>query len=140
VSVIVLPPCACHRQHPSVFQYYRKYVLLQSDYPLCTLYNDRNLLKVMTEDEARQPKVSLTGEDNRTAVVDGIAVGLDGIGDMFRGLLQDIEERERTITLGLSASDPRFRTTVPDLFVDQCNRHDVDFFFADVPSNGFSEL
>jgi hypothetical protein len=140
VSVIVLPPCALSPTAPQ-----RVPVLPEICAPpvgLSPLHAVQRQEPAEGDDGGRG--ASAEGlpdrEDNRTAVVDGIAVGLDGIGDMFRGLLQDIEERERTITLGLSASDPRFRTTVPDLFVDQCNRHDVDFFFADVPSNGFSEL
>jgi len=123
-----------------VFPAYQGYLLLKSDYLLSFLYGDRNLLKKMTEDEERQPKVSLCGKDNRTAIVDNAVVGLDGIGEMYRGLLEDIKDSERDITLGLSDSDPRFQITLPELFTDQPNRHDIGFCFADIPSNGLLGL
>lgn len=123
-----------------MFEEYRKYVLLNSDYPLSNLYNDRNLLKVMADDERLRPRVSACGEDNRTAIVDDIVVNVDGIGSMFRGILKDIEGEEREITRGLSETDARFRIKLPKNFVDEPNRYDVDFWFANMPGNGFDGL
>ena len=123
-----------------IFGDYQKYLLLGSDYPLSILYSNRNLLKTIAEDEERQPNVSLCGEGCRTAIIDDVVVGLDGIGDMFRGLLKDVEDAERDITLGLSDSDPLFQITIPKHLWDQPNNHEVGFCFADIASNGFLGL
>lgn len=124
----------------SVFDDFKNTVALNSDYPLSPLYNRRNLLKKMAEDETNRPRVSACGEDNCTAVVDDIVVNVNGIGDMFRGLLKDIQDNERAITKGLSEFDPRFQILIPRLFVDQPNKIDVDFWFADILQNEFGSL
>lgn len=82
----------------SMFKSHQKYMLLNSDYPLSHLYNMRNLLKKVREDEEKMPKVSLTSDDCQTVVVDNIAASLDGIGNIFQGILQDIRDAKSSLS------------------------------------------
>lgn len=113
----------------------KQYLALNSDYPLSVLYNDRNLLKKLVEDQERDPTVSMIG---RTAVVHDTVVRLDDIGDMYRSLLKEMSELEHEITQGLSDTDGRFRLGLPSLPTDEPNNSYTDFFFGDVAKNGFT--
>jgi len=108
--------------------------LLNSDFPLSALYTDRNILKKLVEDQGRDPKVTLVG---RTAILHSTAVQLKDIGNMYRSLLKDISEVERQITRGLSDTDDRLQLRLPDLPSDESNNTSVEFFFAEIPRNGF---
>ena len=114
---------------------YRHCLLKESDCALSTLYDDKNLLKKMSEDEELQPRVSLCEQDHRTAYLDGIVINIGGIGKMFHGLTKDIDALERSITKGLSATDPRFRIEIPKQFVDEPNNGSIDFWFPKVAHN-----
>lgn len=82
----------------SVFDDFKNPVALNSDYPMSPMYHCRNLLKKMVEDETNRPRVSACREDNRMVVIDDIIVNVSNIGDMFQGLLNDIQDNERAIT------------------------------------------
>lgn len=84
-----------------------------------------------------QPVVNIVG---RTAIIHDTMVRLDSIGDMFRGLLEEISEVEREITLGLCDTDPRFHLDPSVLLSDEPNNTMIDFFFGDIPRNGFVGL
>ena len=74
----------------------------------------------------------------RTAILHDTVVRLDDIGDMYRSLLKEISDLERQITRGISDTDPRFRLELPELASDEPNNSYADFFFGDIPRNGFT--
>lgn len=66
-----------------------------------------------------------------------MVVRLDDIGDMYRALLEEIRSLESKITQGLSDTDNRFQVRLPQFPSDEPNDTHIDFFFADLPRNGF---
>jgi len=110
---------------------------LQAPFLLSRFYHNRNLLKVIAEDESHEPNISLIG---RLAIVDDVSIDLDGLKAVFQGLVQDLKAAEREVTRGLCDSDPRFKLTLPDLFLDQPDKHDVDFWFGCLPANGLLDF
>jgi hypothetical protein len=115
---------------------FQRCLSINSDYPLCVLYNDRNLLKKLVEDQERDPNAAMIG---RTAVMHDTRLCLDDIGDMYRALLKEISALEGEITQGLCDTDERFRLKLPEFPADEPNNSRSDFFFANVASNGFSK-
>ena len=91
-------------------------------------------MKKFVEDQELTPDVTLVG---RTAILHDLVVPLDGIGDMYRALLKQISDEEYRITQGLSDTDDRFQLRLPEFPNDEPNNTHVDFFFAELPRNGF---
>jgi len=108
--------------------------MLGSDYPLSLLYSTRNLLKKLVDAQTLQPTVNIVGQ---TAIIHDTAVRLDEIGGMFRSLSDEIAELEREITLGLCDTHPSFQLDLSVMLSDEPNNTLIDFFFGDIPRNGF---
>ena len=119
----------------SVYSDLNKFLRLGSDYPLSPLYDNRNLLKKLSEDHTQQPIVNIVG---RTAIIHDTTLRLDDVGDMFRALLKEISDEERGITQGLFDTDPRLQFNLPTELSDEPNNTRIDFSFEDLPRNGLT--
>lgn len=108
---------------------------LNSDYPLASLYHTKNLAKKIAEDQELEMKVSLS-VDKYTAVLGSISVTLKGFGVMYRGLVAEIEQRQKELFGGVEFKAPEwFGFRVPEIIADDNNRSNPGYFFADHESN-----
>lgn len=119
----------------SIYPKYKSLLMLQSDYPLSSLYDTKNLAKKIAEDQELDLKVSLS-EDRRTAVLGTICLSLSSFGVMYDSLLAEIETKQRELFGGISFEDAEwFGFRVPKIISDDNNRSQPGYWFADHESN-----
>lgn len=110
---------------------YRPYLSLQSDYVLSALYHSRNLLKKFGREQEQEVDINFI-DDFRTIIVDGSTVTLSGIGAMFCGLLDAIQEQQKALLMGI---DLEGLVTYPTVLIDEPDNLTPGFYFGDIPQN-----
>ena len=103
------------------------------------MYNSRNLLKKIAENEAKlRLSVELVGPPGkRTGVlVNGTVVDLSDIGKMFYTLLDEIQERRAALLPGINIEQ---HINLPDIITDDPNNSSPGFYFGDVEANGLKK-
>ena len=109
--------------------------MIQSDFPLSTLYHTKNLAKKIAEDQELDLKVSLSA-DRQTAVLGTICVTMASFGVMYRGLLEEVEKKQKELFSGVEFEDSEwFGFRVPEFIADDNNRSQPGYFFAEHESN-----
>jgi len=106
----------------SLYPKYKPLLMLQSDYPLSSLYETKNLAKKIAEDQELDMKISFS-DDRQTAVLGTICLSLSSFGVMYRGLLEEIDRRQKELFAGVAFDDPEwFGFRVPGIISDDNNR------------------
>lgn len=109
--------------------------MIQSDYPLSPLYHTKNLAKKISEDQVLECKVSLS-TDKLTAILGSISIHVSSFGVMYRGLLEEVEKKQKELFGGVEFEDPEwFGFHIPEMIADDNNRLQPGYFFADHESN-----
>lgn len=136
----ILPSSSCRmlcmpNRCNSLLKDYQPLLLLQSDYPLSSLYHTKNLAKKVSEDQDLGHKVSLSA-DKSTAVLGSISVHITSFGIMYRGLVAEIEQKQSELFAGITFEDPEwFALTIPDIVSDDNNEIQPGYFFPNHESN-----
>ena len=71
-------------------------------------------------------------DDFRTVVVGKSTVTLDGIGAMFHGLLNSIQQRRQALLRGINLED---LVKIPNILIDEPDNSTPGFYFGMVQSN-----
>jgi hypothetical protein len=125
-----VPNCCC-----SVYEKYKPLLLLQSNYPLSPLFHSKNLAKKISEDQELDHKVSLS-TDKQTAVLGSISIHISSFGAMYRGLVAEIEQKQKELFGGVDFEDSEwFGFSVPEIIADNNNQSQPGYFFGDHEAN-----
>lgn len=114
--------------------------MLQSDYPLCSIYHSKNLAKKISQDQMRNVKVDLVGSARDIVVMGPITVRIDGFGVLYRKLLEEIKELQEGLFGGIGFDDPEWiKFERPEFFRDDASSVRAGFFFGELEANGMSK-
>ena len=108
----------------------------RSDYPLSPIYSTKNLAKTVSQDQERPDKVNLVGPNKDIAILDRITIKMEDFGDLYRKLLDEINELQEDLFAGIGFKDEEwFSFDVPDPLVDLVNFNRPGYCFGDEERN-----
>lgn len=108
----------------------------RSDYPLSPIYSTKNLVKKISQDQERADKVNLVGPVKDIAILDRITVKMDAFGELYRKLLQEVNELQEDLFGGIGFNDEEwFSFEEPDPLVDLVNFNHPGYCFGDEERN-----
>jgi hypothetical protein len=128
--------CSVCNARCSVFSKYQPLLLKRSDYALSPIYSTKNLAKTISREQERADKVNLTGPEKDIAILGNITVNMNSFGELYRRVLDEINEMQEDLFGGIGFNDPEwFSFTVPDPLVDLVNFNHPGYCFGDEERN-----
>jgi hypothetical protein len=110
--------------------------LKRSDYALSPIYCTKNLAKTISRDQERADKVNLVGPEKDIAILGKITVKMDSFGELYRKVLDEVNEMQEDLFGGIGFDDPEwFSFEVPDPLVDLVNFAYPGYCFGDEARN-----
>jgi hypothetical protein len=103
---------------------------------LSPIYSTKNLAKKISQDQERTDKVNLVGPHKDIAILGRITVKMDAIGDLYRKVLDEVEEIQGGLFGGIGFDDKEwFSFEVPNPLVDLVNFSHPGYCFGDEERN-----
>jgi hypothetical protein len=114
--------------------------MIRSDYPLSPIYSSKNLAKKLSRDQQLDDNVNLVGPGKDTAIIGSIAVKMESFGELYRKLLEEVNEMQKDLFGGIDFDDEEWISfKVPDPLVDRVNCGDPGYFFGDEEMNDLKQ-
>jgi len=119
-----------------VYEQYKHLLLIRSDYPLSPIYSTKNLAKKISRDEVQGDKANLVGPGKDTAILGMITVKIESFGDLYRKLLEEVNEMQKDLFGGIGFDDEEWMSfKVPEALVDLVNFGDPGYCFGEEDHN-----
>ena len=110
--------------------------MIFSDYALSPIYSSKNLAKRISQDQERDDKVNLVGTKKDTAILGKITVKLDSFGDLYRKVLEEVNDMQKDLFGGIGFEDEEWMPfKVPDPLVDLVNSSHPGYCFGEEERN-----
>ena len=110
--------------------------MIRSDYPLSPIYSTKNLAKIISRDQEHSNKANLVGRDMDTAILGKITVKIQSFGELYRKLLEEINEMQADLFGGIGFNDEEWMLfQVPEHLTDLVNYNQPGYCFGEEERN-----